>query len=363
MNAMNRREALLTAAAAAGGWLLRGTTGNAAETPYAQPLRLGIDNFAVRAMQWKAPQLIDYAAGLATDSLFITDLFAFENFEDAYLQGLRQQAAAKDVQLYVGTWSICPSSTSFKKDWGSAEEHLDLGIRVARQLGSPALRVILGSRADRLTEGGIDARIADTVRVLKACRTRAIDAGVKIAVENHAGDMHSLELVRLIEDAGPDFVGANIDSGNATWTLEDPLDNLKNLAPYALTTSLRDSALWESPRGITIQWTAMGDGTVDWRTYFQKFTELCPQVPVNIETISGFNHELAVKSDEYWKAWPQGKPDGYERFLNLARGGKPRPPHEHPPGVDRRLAEQQYQRDELERSLRYCRTLGLGRKS
>src|SRR5262245_47015412 len=40
-------------------------------------VKLGLDNFAVRALGWKAPQLIDYAASLKTDSLFITDLGPF----------------------------------------------------------------------------------------------------------------------------------------------------------------------------------------------------------------------------------------------------------------------------------------------
>ena len=52
---------------------------------------------------------------------------------------------------------------------------------------------------------------------------------MKIAIENHAGDMHSTELARLVEAAGTDFVGVNFDSGNALWTLEDPMDCLENL--------------------------------------------------------------------------------------------------------------------------------------
>ena len=334
----------------------------AAEPAAARPLALGFDNFAVRAMNWKAPALIQYASRLQVDTLFITDLFAFDSLEDGHLRELRQMAADAGVALLVGSWSICPTSTSFKTDWGSADEHLALGLRVAAALGSPVFRVVLGSRRDRTTEGGIEARIADTVRVLQAARSRALDLGVKIAVENHAGDLHSTELVRLIEAAGPDFVGANLDAGNATWTLEDPLDNLETLGRYTVSTSLRDSAIWPSDHGVTIQWTAMGDGLVDWQQYFARFAQLCPDVAVNIETISGFNHEIPVNNDDYWQAWPKGQPPKYERFLALARRGPPRPPHQHPPGADRQAAEQQYQRDELERSIRYCRELGLGRK-
>ncbi|NIP92787.1 MAG: TIM barrel protein, partial [Akkermansiaceae bacterium] len=215
-------------------------------------LALGYDNFAVRAMGWKAPELIDYAARLKCDTLFITDFGPFEKMDDGYLGDLRKKAADAGVGLLLGSWSICPTSKTFKKDWGTADEHLRLGIRAARALGSPAFRVILGADRDRRTEGGIEARIADTVKVLKRNRTRCLDAGIKIAMENHAGDMHTLELRGLIEEAGPDFVGANFDSGNAVWTMEDPVQALENIGKYVLTTSLRDSALWESENGVTV---------------------------------------------------------------------------------------------------------------
>jgi len=323
-------------------------------------LRLGIDNFAVRAMGWKADELVDYAAKLKCDCLFITDLYAFKNFSAPYLKDVRQHADDKGIKLYVGSWSICPTSTRFKDEWGTADEHLALGIKVSKALGSPAFRVILGTRADRLTPGGIDARIDDTVKVLKRGKTRAKDAGIKVAMENHAGDMHSLELVRLIEDAGRDWVGANLDSGNAVWTLEDPFGNLKNLAPYALTTSLRDTMMWPTENGFGGQWTAMGDGLVDWKQYFEHFTRVCPKTPVCIENISGFNFELKTKQENYWKNWPKGKPKGYEKFRAFAKRGKMRAAWKAPEGVDRKKAQQGYQRNDLEKSIAYCQKLGLG---
>lgn len=358
----SRRTFLKTVAAATTGLAVTDVSlvpGQEASRP-ARKVKLGLDNFAVRAMGWKAAALIDYAAALKTDSLFITDLDAFESHEDAYLSGLKSKAADQGIQIHLGTWSICPTSRTFKNKWGTAEEHLALGIRMARSLGSPVLRVVLGSGEDRRTDGGIEARIADTVKVCQSQRSRALDAGVKIAVENHAGDMQAWELVNLIEAAGKDFVGANMDAGNATWTMEDPLTNLEVLAPYVLTTSLRDSAVWESANGATVQWTAMGEGNVDLKTYFQKFTELCPGVPVHIETISGFNRELPYLKDDFWKVWPQAKAADFARFLALAKRGKPREPHRSADAA----AEQAYQKGELERSLTYCKeVLGLGLKA
>jgi 3-oxoisoapionate decarboxylase len=352
----------LAGATLAAGFPLSTTHTHAQSTP--GKLKLGLDNFAVRAMGWKAPALIDYSASLRLDSLFISDLDAFENFESAYLRDLRSKAADQGLQIHVGTWSICPTSTTFRDKWGTAEEHLALGIRVAAGVGSPVIRVILGNAQDRRTEGGIQARIRDTVKVCKALRSQAIDAGVKIAVENHAGDMQARELAGLIEEAGKDYVGANIDSGNATWTMEDPVMNLEILAPYVVTSSLRDSAIWESQNGATIQWTAMGAGHTDLHSYFRIFAERCPNVPVHIETISGFNREIEYLKEDFWTAYPHARAHEFARFLALAKQGTPRRPFRAPEGIDRRLADQEYQKAEVEKSMKYCKeTLGLGLKN
>lgn len=322
--------------------------------------KLGMDNFAVRAMKWKGAQLIDYAASLRLDSLFITDLDSFESLETEHLKTLRSRAADKGLQIQLGTWSICPTSKSFKNKWGTAEEHLALGLRMARDLGSPVIRVVLGSAEDRKTPGGIEQRIADTVKVCQSQRSRAMDLGVKIAVENHAGDMHSRELVMLVQAAGKDFVGVNLDSGNACWTMEDPLENLENLGPYTLTTSLRDSMIWESTDGAKVQWTAMGEGCVDLKAYFHRFAELCPGVPVHIETISGFAREFPYLKPAFWEAYPGYRATDFARFVALAKKGKAMEGHRSPDDA----AEQAYQKGELERSIAFCKgTLGLGEKA
>jgi sugar phosphate isomerase/epimerase len=325
-------------------------------------IRLGFDNFAVRALDWDARQLIDHAVALACDSVFITDFGPFRGrHDDASLAEVRRYGAERGVGIELGSWSICPTAGRFKQDWGTAEEHLALGIRMAKALGSPAFRVILGDRNDRLSPGGIAARIADTVAVLKQARPAALEAGVKIAVENHAGDMQSRELLGLVEAAGPDVVGVNFDSGNACWTLEDPLSALARLAPHVLTTSLRDTMLWESPQGFTAQWTAMGEGCVDLPAFFDLFEKGCPGVAVHVETISGFPREFPLFAPDFWQAYPDARAEDLAGLLALARRGRPLEPFAPPAGVDRRQADQDFQLAELARSIAHCRdVLGLG---
>jgi hypothetical protein len=130
-----------------------------------------------------------------------------------------------------------------------------------------------------------------------------------------------------------------------------------------VTTSLRDSAIWETANGATVQWTAMGEGDVDLKTYFARFAELCPNIPVHIETISGFHHELAYLQPGFWDVWPNVAGKDLAQFLKLVKKGSPRNAFQPPAGAGRVAAEREYQKGELERSIRYCkRVLGLGVK-
>lgn len=352
---LNRRHFTQTLAVAGAG-LAAGLPGRA-QAPARLGLKLGFDNFSLRALGLKATGLLDYAAAQKLDSLYITSLDALESLEEKYLKEVRAQAAGLGIDLLLGSWSICPTSKAFNKKWGTAEEHLALGIRTAKALGSRVLRVVLGSREDRKTEGGIEARIEDTVRVCKTARGQAVDAGVRISIENHAGDMQAWELVTLIEAAGKDYVGATFDSGNATWTIEDPMASLEVLAPYIASTHIRDSMIWEYEDGAKVQWTAIGEGCVDSKAFFEKLVRLCPGMSVHLETISGFAVDFPYLKPGFWDVWPKARGADFARFLALAKRGKPLAPHRSPDNK----AEQEYQKAELERSIRYCKdTVGLG---
>ena len=323
-----------------------------------RPVALGFDNFSLRAYAWKAPRLLEYATTIGADSVFISDLEAFESLEEPALRKLHDDAAARNLTVHVGTWSVCPTSKAFRAQNGTAEEQLTTAIRTARLLGSPVVRVVLGTWEDRLTPGGIGRHIDSLVAVLKGGRSQALDAGLKIAVENHAGDMRAEELAALVEMAGRDFVGVNYDSGNSLWTLENPLDALETLAPYIVTTSLRDGVITEIPTGCRVKWTAMGDGQVDFLRFMPRFAELCPGVPIHVETISGVGRDIPFLEDQFWAAWPRLEGQGLARFLRLVRRKAPASP------TTTRPNEAAEQKRELERSLTYCRlTLGLGLRS
>ena len=138
----------------------------------------------------------------------------------------------------------------------------------------------------------------------------------------------------------------------------------ENLAGHVVTTSLRDTMLWETPDGVTAQWTAMGEGCTDLVAFFDRFEEACPGVTVHIETISGFPRAFPIYDHEFWKLFPDGRAEDLAAFLALAKRGRPIEPFKPPSGEAKIAAERAYQLAELARSIAFCRdTLGLGLRS
>jgi sugar phosphate isomerase/epimerase len=350
MRRMNRRSFLAQSLAATAA-----TSFSQAAT--SSKLAIGLDHFAVRATGWKAAQFIDYATSLKLDTMFISELPVFENFEEAYLKNLKEQADRAGLKLYVGTGSVCESSNTWKPANGTGAEHLALTIKIAKALGSPVARCYLGNQKDRGTDGGIEKHIENTIKAIKANQSLAEGEGIKIAIENHAGDMQSHELKALIEAAGKGYVGANIDPGNAVWALEEPMLHLETLGPLTVCSSVRDSMLWEDENGAVVQWTAVGEGLVDFKAYAKRFAELAPGVPLQVETISGFARPFAWKQDEFWKIFPNHRDTPmFKAWLDLAKRGKKIDSFKAPDGPGKKDAEIAYQKGEFERSIAWLRT-------
>jgi sugar phosphate isomerase/epimerase len=163
--------------------------------------------------------------------------------------------------------------------------------------------------------------------------------------------MQARELRSLIEAAGKEFVGACIDSGNPLWTIEDPHWTLEVLAPYALTSHIRDSAVWRTENGAAVRWVRTGEGNVGIDDWIRKYVELCPGRAVTMEVIVTGAREFPYLKPEFWDGYRNVPAWEFSRFLALAERGKPVPG---PPPVpaEQRAAQE---REDLEASIRHVR--------
>lgn len=333
-------------------------------SPQRLNVRLGVDTYTLRALGWKAFEMLDYASKIGLDSVQFSELPHLGTMEQAqdesYLGRVRAHAENLGIRIEAGTWGVCPTNPGFNRKYGSAPEQLGTAIRVASILGSETVRCVMGSGNLRKKDGPLEKHVEAMIGVCRAVRDQAMSAGVKIAIETHK-DLRADEMRDLVEAAGKEYVGVCLDTGNAMEVLEDPLQTVEVLAPYTVTTHFRDSVLFPHPRGAAFQWTAMGDGSIGIDGVARKFVELCPDVSMNLEIITGRRAAvLPFKEPEYWQGFENVRASDFMRFLNLVENGQPLMAGMMVPDNDRRNpsyaeAAKQQQRVDFERSVRYCR--------
>ena len=333
----DRRSFIKTMAAAAAAV---GTERLAFAQAAATQVRFGVDMFSLNQQNWTPFQQLEFAAKWNVKVVHFSEIRFLGSLEPDNLKRVRARADELHIDLEIGMRSICPTSKMFDKAQGTAEEQLGRMIDAAKIVRSPIVRCVLGSVADRAD--GIDTHIDDTVKVLKTMRGRLIDANVKVAIENHAGDMQARELKRLVESAGPEYVGVCLDSGNPVWTIEDPHLTLDTLAPYVLTSHMRDSALWNTPQGAAVRWTRMGEGNMGMGDYLRTYIQKCPGRAVSLEVIvSGQPRLFNYHDPKFWETYRTTPAWEFSRFLALCDKGQPNlepPPDPATTQAERQLA-------------------------
>lgn len=315
------------------------------------PVRLGIDLFSIRSRGWDAFRYLDFCAKWKAKVVHFSEIRFIGSLEAEHLKKVRARAEQYGIELELGMRSICPTSKAFDPAQGTAEQQLLRMLDAGRVAGSKLIRAFLGTMADR-ADGAIDRHIENTAKVLRGVRNRFVDAGLKVAIENHAGDMQGRELKTLIEEAGKDFVGACLDSGNPVWAIEDPHLTLETLAPYVLTSHVRDSAVWRTPEGIAVRWTRMGEGNVNIRDWATRFVERCPGKALSLEIIVTGPRNFAVYDPKFWEGYRNTPAWEFSRFLALAEKGRPAPYQ--PPSKEQAAAREL---EDLEESLRWVHQL------
>ena len=337
----------------------------AARAAVPDPIGLGLNTYCLRAMRWHDRELLDYTAGLKLDAVFLQDSLDPAVMEPAHWAKVRDQAKQLGLHLETGGGGILPKTAD---QFGQSVQTLEQNIDRAKGLGSPIVRCVIAADRASLPPGPVEQHMETVVRLLKAVRSRAMDAGLKLAIENHK-DLQAWETRQVIESAGKEFVGSYLDTGNPVFVLENPMTTLEELGPYAVTVHLRDSILYEHPRGVAVQWVPLGEGVVDFPGFLAKMKQICPPVRVFVKPITGRPPAILPYLEEsFWTSYPKARARDLTRFQALVKRGHPyertmviedipgrKTPEHLVPAI------QFQQKEHMERSVEYAKkTLGLG---
>ncbi len=177
--------------------------------------------------------------------------------------------------------------------------------RVARGLGAARLRVALlhGRRYEDF--GTLEAwrMFADHWRETLPRAKRALDQNrLEVGIENHK-DWLADELVELIRSVDSPYLGACVDFGNNISLLEDPLDTVTRLAPYAMTTHLKDMALRPYEGGFELSEVPLGTGMCPLAKMIEVLRTARPKLPLCLEMITRDPLKVPYRDDGYWASF------------------------------------------------------------
>ena len=340
---MDRRTFILSGAAAA----FAATRVSAWQ---AAAVELGSIDGSVSGNQFTPAQFLDYLASIKLTWAMISLPPAVLD-DEAQVRAIKAQADRLGIKLQLAHGSVCPTSRSFNAKNGTLDVQVARALKASQVFGASCMRCVLGGDPERPE---IERHIDSMITAVRGLRSRIVDSGVKLAVENHGGDLQAREMKMMVEAVGTDVMGVCLDSGNPVWMLEDPHMTLEMLLPYALTSHVRDSAVWLAPDGINVRWVNMGDGNVDIDGWIKTFIAAKPGMPIIFENlVSGRPRVHAINDPKFWNNWRKMPAWEYARFYALAEKGTPKLATPLPAG---KTAGQQ-KIDDLETCVRYTRAL------
>jgi sugar phosphate isomerase/epimerase len=282
---------------------------------------LGLNTYCLRAFRWPDLKLLEYAASLQLDAVFLQDSLDPGVNDPAHWREVKEAAQRLGLHLETGGSGSLPRDLN---DIAPPVAALRNSIKRASAMGSPIVRTLIAGDRYALPKGvPIDKIIETMIKVYRSVRTEAMDAGLKLAIENHK-ELLCWQTRQVIEGAGKEFVGSYLDTGNPVFVMEDPMETMETLGPLAVTFHLRDSVIYESKNGAMVQWVPLGEGVVDFPKIVAKARTLCPNVSVYIKPITGRRPaEMRYLDPEWMRDWRDVKASSLARFLALAKNGHP----------------------------------------
>ena len=229
-------------------------------------------------------------------------------------------------------------------------------VASARDAGAKVLRTVLfGGRRYEQFANVNDFRQAAQRAEQSVALAEPIVAkhDMLLAIENHK-DYRTVELIALLKRLDSRHVGACVDTGNSIALLEDPLEVVRALAPFAFTVHLKDMAVAEYDDGFLLSEVPLGEGFLDLRKMIDIFRGARAEIRFNLEMITRDPLRVPCLTDKYWATSANVPGRDLAWTLAMVRKHKPLQPL---PRVSGRSPKEQLAAEEenVRKSLAYAR--------
>ncbi len=239
--------------------------------------------------------------------------------DDAAADALREHA--RSASMYLEGIVALP-----RDDAGLVR--FEAEIHSAKQAGVEVVRTVMlsGRRYETFKTAAAFRQFGESsFRSLQAASRVVARRGVKLAVENHK-DWRTDELIAILKRIGNEAVGVCLDLGNSVALLEDPMEVVSALAPWAFTTHFKDMGLEEARQGFLLAEVPCGSGVLDLPRAVEILRKARPDIRFNIEMITRDPLEVPCLTDGYWVTFPDLPAKHLARSLAFVRAHAPSRP-------------------------------------
>lgn len=196
-------------------------------------------------------------------------------------------------------------------------------LRIAKEAGAMIFRSAAGGRRYELFSSLEEFKhFKDSAfKSMQLAEPVARRLRVKIGIENHK-DFHAAELAELLGRLSSSHMGACVDTGNSIALLEDPMTVVETLAPFAVTTHIKDMAVQETADGFLLSEVPLGEGVLDLARMLTLFEKHNPDIGYHLEMITRDPLDIPCLKPGYWATFPDKPGAELARTLAMVRDRK-----------------------------------------
>ncbi len=271
------------------------------------------------------------------------------SMDPAYLRQVRDRA--EKLGMYIEITMTLP-----KEDTTEFEQT----VRAAKEAGTRCIRSVclIGRRYETfssLSDWGAfvkesHARLARAVPILEKHR-------VRMGLENHK-DWTVDQMVPLLKQYSSEYLGACIDWGNNISLLDDGMEVIERLAPFAINSHIKDMAVEEYADGFYLAEVPLGQGMFPLKKMMDTILAARPDVKFSLDMLTRNPLPIPCVTDKYWATFPERNGLYLARALRMVRTNKPRKPLVWLDKMSNE-AKLQFERDNIRQCVEFARD-GLG---
>ena len=130
-----------------------------------------MNSYCLRAMKWRDSQILEYAAGLKLDGVFLQDSTDPQIASLAHWKEVGEQAKQLNLHIETGIGAVLPKSP---ESMDESRSELLLGIARAKAVGSPLVRCLHAGDRAHLPAGSIEQHRETMVKLLRSVRSQVL---------------------------------------------------------------------------------------------------------------------------------------------------------------------------------------------